>query len=550
MIKALGEDTDFILLVRRPNKDDGLKNTDNFLSDSAYKALKDRLPLDQWSFMVLNYDGKNFDMCNSLKNDKMRSSLYVADFFIVNCDVADEKIDQEGVFNVNQLLGYVLRNLVKTVEQLDSIYIRSFQKSFEMIQQDVRQGLISARSLYMSHDSHSKFVDYLSKFMHQLANEMEQLRNDLQKTTTPQQDDPFQKGIQASIQQCRSELERYRKDEAGLFVAQVKDYFNMKRSVVGTHDYFMHQIRTNALSHFHEIDLGLRLSLGEKKERICKILRSLNLNSLVNSVPGDKNFLHELSLFIPAELSSLKRGFMFLSCFELQYKGFLQSIVWGHLSRFLPVNGIHPAEFFVSNDQFFYEFLFSILQEMPINVIVDKLLEQDQMLLRKIPDGIDSGVLANLLDNSVVQSALQGISLDNLSSEMIRTLIEPLVHSDFQGRVSVMYVNSDSPFNADQIKSSLLQRYELAIDACEKALGRLLPTPAQVSGSMIGEFIDHILSSKDVDIEWNKLLGKDDHRLRVWPELNDIENKKESLKRWRSLLESAESINQTLSNFI
>jgi hypothetical protein len=48
MIKALGEDTDFILLVRRPFTDDGLQSTDTFLSDAAHKALKDRLPLRQW----------------------------------------------------------------------------------------------------------------------------------------------------------------------------------------------------------------------------------------------------------------------------------------------------------------------------------------------------------------------------------------------------------------------------------------------------------------------------------------------------------------------
>ncbi|MDE5097081.1 MAG: dynamin family protein, partial [Trichodesmium sp. St16_bin4-tuft] len=57
MIKALAEDTDFILFIRKPNATgDFWGQRDVDLYDAAHQALEDKLPLEQWSFMLLNYD--------------------------------------------------------------------------------------------------------------------------------------------------------------------------------------------------------------------------------------------------------------------------------------------------------------------------------------------------------------------------------------------------------------------------------------------------------------------------------------------------------------
>lgn len=47
-------------------------------------------------------------------------------------------------------------------------------------------------------------------------------------------------------------------------------------------------------------------------------------------------FLKAIYDLIPDELRNLKLGFQFIWTFDILYKGFIQSIVWGHLRKALP----------------------------------------------------------------------------------------------------------------------------------------------------------------------------------------------------------------------
>jgi hypothetical protein len=549
MIKALGEDTDFILLVRRPQENDDLMNQDTLLSDSAHKALKHRLPLNQWSFMVLNYDGINFQSCTNFKNHKLRNSLYVSDIFIVNCDVADQAIERSSVLNVNQLLECVLQTLARNVESLDATYLNSFRKSFEIIQKNIRLCIKNMRDFSLGFDSHSKFVDYLSIFLTDLANKIETVRLELdnEDLTT---DDPFRQKIQGSIENCRIEIDDYRKDSNKLLENDITSFFNQKRSLGGTYDNFIHQIRSNALANFHGIELGLKLSLWKKKDRICSILRDLHLDALVNPACDNEQFLIDLCSIIPPELGNLKRGFSFLSSFELQYKGFVQTIVWTHMSRHMsPLKRIDDLRVSTIKYSVVYNCLSTLLSEMSIEVIHEKLNKQDQGLLGKIPNSLDLETFLNLLSNPNIQAALQGLPQVGLSADLVRTLIEPIINAGISGVTQDNESVSSYQLDSEEIMSKILVSYEKAVNECEKALGRLLPTPLEIARSMVGEFIDHILLAKNVTLEWNKLLGKDDNRLLMWPELKETEERKESFAKWNDLLDNAETINEGLSDF-
>jgi hypothetical protein len=549
MIKALGEDTDFILLVRRPQVNDDLKSTDTLLSDAAHKALKNRLPLKEWSFMVLNFDGDNLEMCNHLKNHKSRSSLNVADFIIVNCDVADEIVGQQGVLNVSQLLEYVLRSLAQSIKSLDSQYMNSFKESFEKVQREVREGLKSAKNLFWKYDSHSQYVDYFNAFIKALADRMEELRTELLSSPL-QPDDQFQKKIRGAIDECRKDLVKYQKDTDGSFIQEIKSYYNEKRSLGGTYDQFLHEIRSNALQNFHGLELGLKLSLSEKKERVSGILKDLGLDALVSSSSEDIGFLQELTSTIPTELDNLKRGFSFLSSFELQYKGFIQTIVWGHMRRFLPPGGDPSAVTAMLYSQTIQKLLSGLPAGMPIETIIDKLSKQDQTLLKQIPAGVESETLVSLLSNPAIQAVLQTLPHEIQSGAAIGYFVVQILQGVLGSAMHEVVEVRASWFDAEAVKSTLLARYEQAIGQCEKALEKLVPTPTEISISMIEEFIDHILSAKGVRQEWDKLLGNEENRLRVWPELKIIENKKQSIQDWHGLLDRADVVNQSLSNFV
>jgi hypothetical protein len=494
MITALGEDTDFILLVRRPLVNDGLKNTDTFLSDAAHKALRDRLPLRQWSFMVLNFDGDNLEMCNHLKNHNLRNSLNVSDFIIVNCNVADEQLEQQGVLNVSQLLEYVLKSLAQRIEDLDSKYINSFRESFEKVQREVREGLKSAKSIFWKYDSHSQYVDYFNAFIKKLADEMEGLRREL--LCSPlKPDDQFQKKIRSAIGECRKDLVKYQKDADGSFIQEIKSFYNEKRSLGGTYDEFLHIIRSNALQNFHGLELGLKLSLSEKKERVSSILRDLGLDAIVAS-SEDVDFLQELTYIIPEELDNLKRGFSFLSSFELQYKGFVQTIIWGHMRRFLPPDGDPFAVTAMLYSQAIQRLLSGLPTGVPIETIIDKLSNQDQTLLKQVPPEVESETLIRLLSNPAIQSVLQALPYEIQSGAATGYFAIQILQGVLGAVMHEVGAVRNSWFDAEAVKSTLLARYEQAIDQCERALEKLVPTPTEISISMTEEFIDHILSAK------------------------------------------------------
>jgi hypothetical protein len=196
-----------------------------------------------------------------------------------------------------------------------------------------------------------------------------------------------------------------------------------------------------------------------------------------------------------------------------------------------------------------YNWLSTLLSDMSIEVIHEKLIKQDQGLLGTIPSSLDFETLLNLLSNADIQAALKGLPQVGLSADLVHTLIEPIINTGISGVTQDNGGMSPYQLDSEAIKYKILVSYEKAVNECEKALGRLLPTPLEIARSMVGEFIDHILLAKNVTLEWNKLLGKDANRLLMWPELRETEERKESFAKWNNLLDSAETINETLSDF-
>jgi len=114
MIRTLGRDIDFVLFVRRPRiGGDDWFDFDTQLYDTANNALTE-LPIEDWSFMVLNRDASNSVLCEIFAEKMQVKHIKVKQTIIANC--ADE------VEANNEILGSVLDYLVNRIDILDYRY--------------------------------------------------------------------------------------------------------------------------------------------------------------------------------------------------------------------------------------------------------------------------------------------------------------------------------------------------------------------------------------------------------------------------------------------
>jgi hypothetical protein len=114
VIRALGQDIDFVLFVRRPKMGgDDLFEVDTDVYDTANKALEE-LPVADWSFMVLNQDLNNSALCDMFAERMSRKHINVKQTIIANC--------ADSIEANNNILSPVLDYLVNRIDTLDERY--------------------------------------------------------------------------------------------------------------------------------------------------------------------------------------------------------------------------------------------------------------------------------------------------------------------------------------------------------------------------------------------------------------------------------------------
>lgn len=117
LIAALGQDVDAVLFVKRPNAVGGIwSDSDIALYEKARQALTD-LPIEQWSFMVLNRTahgsvvGDNDRICIQLASDITNHYIHVTQCIIADCSNTNETREK--------ILDTVLNYLAQNINMLD-----------------------------------------------------------------------------------------------------------------------------------------------------------------------------------------------------------------------------------------------------------------------------------------------------------------------------------------------------------------------------------------------------------------------------------------------
>jgi hypothetical protein len=322
LMNAVGQEVDFIILIRRASPDgDMWKKSDIELYDRANQALLNKLPLAKCSAMVFNLDGNNQDNTNLLKNTMLSKGLAVSQTLEINCD------DFQAT---SQVLQQLLTYLADNIAEFDRLYMSECECSYQALMTTVDseiERIVGVLAQFQSSDE--QFIRLCEPKIEELYTKVENLRHTQSTSTTL--NPHFQAQIDLAIQKCQaipvatlSELSTIR-DVYAVDLALRKG---------------IEILRPKLLEQFHTLDVSLNQSLAQQKNEIATMLAEWCLSNF--SVEQGVELLAETTANLPLSLTNLQLGFKFLTEFEIQYRGLIQSEIYKSIDIALPADKRNP----------------------------------------------------------------------------------------------------------------------------------------------------------------------------------------------------------------
>lgn len=328
MIKALAQDVDFILFIRRPDKNGDLWGSrDVELYDVASQALKDKLPLGEWSFMLLNQDGENEQQCQDLENTRASKGIHVKKCLKSNCKNSEA---------ANEVLKEVLDYLTQNMDRLDRQYMSAASQSLSQLRdwvniqlQDVRQAIAGYG------DINAEYVKLKEQLLLQLYKSVEEFREKV-RGQFEQPNEEFKAQVDAAINQCKL--------NPSIPNSELLKTWGKKEGIDKAYFKAIQQMRPGILKHFHSMENSLKGSLAKIKSEVANLLIELGIGGAIEEQGAE--FLPAMAetLSKTNNLPNLAFGFQFITSFEVMYKGVIQSIVWQKISEVLPPNPMVPVK--------------------------------------------------------------------------------------------------------------------------------------------------------------------------------------------------------------
>lgn len=332
LIELLGQEVDAVLFVRLPKSTgDDWFPLDLNLYGTAKNALKDRLPINKWSFMILNRTdrssgkGDNSEQCKFMASKLEQTPIdVVKPVIIANC--ADEEEAS------TKILDRVLDYLAANIESLDKEYASSCQEGLWRLQRAVSVELDKARNA-LEHkvptaEEDETFEELFEELWEDLTGGLEALVAEF-RGQSDDEDGYFQEQVKAAIALCKA--------DTGI-PSELKE-IKKRRDSMGSYGKAYHQyldeIRTHLTQHFLSLDVGLNRAIEQAKARVAQVLiEQGRLGDLTEARGAD--FIKVMAQQLPENQNKLKRGFQLLSSFELSFRGLIQHRIRKHLDNLTP----------------------------------------------------------------------------------------------------------------------------------------------------------------------------------------------------------------------
>jgi len=415
LIKALGKDIDFVLFVRMPKSSgDYWADVDVKLYDAARSALVE-LPINLWSFLVLNQtspnsnNGDNIKNCHDLSETIREKYIVVEKCLITNCS------DKEAT---NKLLEDILDYLTHNIYELDRKYSSACQQRLVEIYESVNAALSKAKMI-LPQDSEDDYLETEEIFSELFGNNdsgwwrditlsLQELRTELwYQRQIP--DEELHEGVIAAIENC----------EQGKGILSMEDALEkintriMMSSAFRVYPDYQDELRILISHKFLSLDESLIRKVESVKNKVVDIFKSKGkLDNLLDTEGSD--FFTEIVNLIPEKSVKLKVGFQVLANFQLSYRGLILPRIRHHLdglTNISPIAGqygqiLEPADktLAVSKDTT-AEDIFTALEidyEKAINTIQPALEE----LLCEPAEAVYA-MVEEFIDNVILQKDIQ-----------------------------------------------------------------------------------------------------------------------------------------------
>lgn len=325
LIHSLGQNVDMVIFVRKPKPDgDDWMSYDVKLYDTANKALRE-IPIEQWSFLVLNEDIKlnNSVNCKRFKST-IPAQMKVTGISIANC------ADQTEANNL--ILVPILEYMADQIADLDKRFALSKQASLDKLRKDTRRFLEEVnnalgmrRQSKNDSDFNLLLIPLKKEFWTKITTQISRLTRELKNESQLEKDENFSRGLASAIQKAKENSAIPTQDEINS-IADEKGGFSP------AYNYLLDVVRTELTSHFQGLDADLSATVESAKNRIVAVLRDAGLANL--SPATDSTFLHDITKLMEDNQSvkTLYDGFSDLANFKLVYRGFVQHRIRKHLN--------------------------------------------------------------------------------------------------------------------------------------------------------------------------------------------------------------------------
>lgn len=417
LIKALGKDIDFVLFVRMPKSSgDYWADVDVKLYDAARSALVE-LPINLWSFLVLNQtspnsnNGDNIKNCHDLSDTIREKYILVEKCLITNCS------DKEAT---NKLLEDILDYLTHNIDELDRKYSSACQQRLVEIYESVNAALSKAKIILPQH-SEDDYLETEEIFSELFGNNdsgwwrditlsLQELRTELwYQRQIP--DEQLHEGVIAAIENCEQ--------DKGILSMEMEDALEkintriMMSSAFRVYPDYQDELRVLISHKFLSLDESLIRKVESVKNKVVNIFKSKGkLDNLVDT--EGSYFFTEIVNLIPEKSVKLKAGFQVLANFQLSYRGLILPRIRHHLdglTNISPIAGqygqiLEPADktLAVSKDTTAEDILtaLEIDYEKAINTIQAALEE----LLCEPAEAVYA-MVEEFIDNVIIQKDIQ-----------------------------------------------------------------------------------------------------------------------------------------------
>ncbi|HEY1352198.1 MAG TPA: hypothetical protein VGF67_21485 [Ktedonobacteraceae bacterium] len=355
LVAALGEALDVVLFVMMPQPGGAvLSEVDFDLYDLAFHAL-DGIPIDRWSFMVLNRttparqeqaeqqeQGQQSSATGPLMGNNHRNCERISELIrsgragsagrnirVVNCFIADcSKANDAKELVLEETLQY----LVQEIAHLDTMYMSAWQKRLQDLRNRVRSEIEKALQRLSAQQERSqnekRFDDLFTKLWEELLKAADELVLALENQSS-QPNEKFLGYFRGVFEQCRRDTNLPSKDVLIKMRHRTNALINARNEAL---DY----MRTHLTYHFIGMDKELQVTMDDVKLNVVQLfLEKGKLADLWAGAPPQRFF--ELAAGELRTLSpGLYRALAIFDSYELSLRGFFQSRIRQNLTRMIP----------------------------------------------------------------------------------------------------------------------------------------------------------------------------------------------------------------------